>query len=97
MAAQESDPDSLLNAVKAILALRHAEADLQADADFEPLCAEKDRPFVYRRGGLKLAVNPDTKEAPIPYASGETLFAVGQVRGSDGQTVMGSQSFAVFR
>ena len=94
---QQKDPGSLLNTVKALLRLRHGTEDLQADAPFEPLLAEAGRPFVYRRGGLKLAVNPDTKEAPIPYASGETLFAIGQVRGSDGQTVMGPQSFAVFR
>ncbi|MBR1560643.1 MAG: glycosylase, partial [Clostridia bacterium] len=46
VAEQAGDPDSLLNAVRAILALRHAEPDLQADADFEPLCAEAGVPFV---------------------------------------------------
>ena len=57
--AQEKDPESLLNLVRSVTALRAQEEDLQADAPFEALCAEKgDRPLAYRRGGLLVAVNP---------------------------------------
>ena len=53
---QESNPDSLLHTVKALLALRHDQADLQADAEFEPLYAKKGAmPFVYRRGALTVS------------------------------------------
>ena len=85
--AQEGCPDSLLNTVRAILKLRHAEEDLQADAEFEPLCTEKGKPFVYRRGSLVLAVNP----------SGEALFTLGEARAAGGRLTMGPQSFVVLK
>ena len=71
MEAQEGDPDSLLNTVRALLKLRHDEPDLQADGELKVLCAEKGRPFVYRRGNLTLALNP----------SGEKLFVEARRRG----------------
>ena len=58
VAAQEADPASLLNTVRAVLALRHQEEDLQADAEFRVVCSESSKPFVYRRGKLLCAVNP---------------------------------------
>ena len=71
--AQADGPDSLLNTVKAILALRHAHGDLQADGGFTVLHAQKGDPLlVYRRGALTLALNPSDKavktgltEAPL--------------------------------
>jgi maltose alpha-D-glucosyltransferase/alpha-amylase len=56
---QARDSGSLLNRVRAILALRHAEPDLQARLNFAVVHAEKGKlPFVYRRGGFVIAVNP---------------------------------------
>jgi maltose alpha-D-glucosyltransferase/alpha-amylase len=66
VAAQEKDPASLLNEVKALIALRHKYEDLQADAEFEVLYAEKEKfPFIYRRGDLMVAINPSDKEASV--------------------------------
>jgi len=94
---QEGQADSLLNTVRALLALRHSREDLQADAEFAPLCAEAGKPFVYRRGGLVLAVNPAGEALPANAETGgrQVIFAIGDAALQDGRLVMGPQSFAV--
>ena len=95
-ASQMKDPDSLLNTVKRILALRHEYEDLQADAPFEALLAGRGNPFVYRRGKMVIAVNPSASEADcvIPELEGkEIIFRIGEVSGN---VHMGGGSFAVF-
>ena len=88
---QAKDPASLLNTVKAILALRHGTPDLQADGSFEVLHAQKDDPlFVYRRGKLTLAVNPADKPVQTGLA-GEPVFRIGTFE----KGVLGPCSFAV--
>ena len=101
---QEKDADSLLNTVRAILSLRHAEEDLQADADFKVVCSEAGKPFVYRRGNLLCAVNPaghaQTLSLPADLAqklSGDMLFELGNVCLKDGVLTVGAQSFAVIK
>ena len=100
VAAQENEPGSLLNTVRAILALRHQEEDLQADAELQILCSEPGRPFVYRRGSLVCAVNPNGTEAetvlPVP-VSGVVLYTIGNVCLDGGKLKVGAQSFAVIR
>ncbi len=95
--AQESDPDSLLNFVRSVLALRHAEEDLQADAPFEVISAEKGKPFVYRRGALVLSVNPSGTGAEVAVPEGKEcvkfLHGSGEVR--NGKLCIGPQSFVV--
>ena len=97
--SQEDDPDSLLNTVRALLKLRHAEADLQADAEFEPLCADAGKPFVYRRGALVLAVNPSGAacEAEAPVSGMQPIFTIGSAQVKGGAIALGAQSFAVFK
>ena len=99
VADQEKDPDSLLNTVRALLSLRHAQEDLQADAPFAPVCTQKDAPFVYKRGDLLLAVNPSGAqlEAPVDAAGKEVLFRIGTAEAADGKLRMGAQSFVVFK
>ncbi len=99
VAAQEGDPDSLLNTVRALLKLRHAEADLQADAEFEPLCADADKPFVYRRGALVLAVNPSGEacEVEAPVSGMKQIFTIGSAAVKGDAIALGAQSFAVFK
>ncbi|MBQ3270032.1 MAG: glycosylase [Clostridia bacterium] len=99
VAAQEGDPDSLLNTVRALLKLRHAEEDLQADAAFEPICTEKDKPFVYRRGSLVLAVNPSGKacEVKAPVSGKKPIFTIGEASVSGDAISLGAQSFAVLK
>ena len=96
---QEGDPDSLLNTVRALLKLRHAEADLQADGPFEVLCAEKGRPLVYRRGSLTLAVNPSGEKlfTDLEGEVSEALYMRGMADVNAGRLVMGPQSFVVLR
>ena len=99
VAEQEQDPQSLLNTVKAVLALRHQEKDLQADVEFQVLCSEHEKPFVYRRGALILAVNPSGNAAKLPLRvnAGPVLFRIGEGTCGNGVLTMGSQSFLVMR
>ncbi|MBO7364422.1 MAG: DUF3459 domain-containing protein [Lachnospiraceae bacterium] len=97
--AQKADPASLYNAVKDVIALRHRFPDLQADGDFSVLsAADGQDTFVYRRGGLVLAVNPGPAEETVPgIRVSEPLFVIGKAAASDGGILAGPQSFAVFR
>ncbi len=93
VAAEEKDPDSLLNTVKALIALRHSEKDLQADSDFEVIYSgDGGYPFVYRRGGIVIAMNPSEREVSVP--AGEVdlrgkdlIFAIKKGRVSEGYKV----------
>ena len=98
VADQEKDPTSLLNTVKALLKLRHEQEDLQADAPYETVCAEKGKPFVYRRGHLLVAVNPagECLAAPVSAEGKAPLCVIGEAKADGNQIVLGAQSFAVF-
>lgn len=62
--AQENDPASLLNTVKALLSLRRAEPDMRSLPNLEILYAETGKlSLVYKRGGLVMAVNPSSDTA----------------------------------
>ena len=97
VAAQDQDPDSLLNTVRKILKLRHTYEDLQADAELEVICSEPGRPFVYRRGKLILAVNPSgetglvKKELPVS----NLIWQIGSGAYENGELKLGPQSFAL--
>ena len=94
---QEKDPDSLLNTVKKLLALRHSVEDLQADAAFEVLCSEKGKPFVYKRGSLTIAVNPSDKEVSADISvKGEKLYETGSAALGDKLT-LSPQTFVIIR
>jgi maltose alpha-D-glucosyltransferase/alpha-amylase len=102
--SQESDPASLLNTVRSIIALRHQEHDLQADAPLQIVCSEAGQPFIYRRGSLICIVNPEGRklETALPHDvtkhfHGETLFSIGDVSVKNGIIRAGAQSFAVIR
>ncbi|MBP3876552.1 MAG: DUF3459 domain-containing protein [Lachnospiraceae bacterium] len=99
VADEEKDPASLLNTVKELLALRHREEGLQADAPLEVICTEPGRPFVYRRGTITLALNPTGAEVTLPLkdVTGEVLYKIGEGSAADGKLVLGAQSFVAFR
>ena len=96
---QLADAGSLLSEVKRLVALRHAHEDLQADAPFAVVNDdEATAPFVYRRGGMLLAVNPSSKERR--YEGEELLgkamvYRIGAAAVCDGRLTMPGQSFAV--
>jgi maltose alpha-D-glucosyltransferase/alpha-amylase len=97
--AQERDPGSLLNTVKTILKLRHAEPDLQAAPNFSVVYAERGRlPFVYRRGSLILAVNPGTAAASAEIRlQGKAVYTRGTCALENGVCHMEGQSFGIWR
>ena len=97
VAGQEDDPESLLNKVREILALRHQYEDLQADADFEVICSEPDRPFVYRRGKLLIAVNPSGQNVCLrrELSVDRTIWQIGSGKYENGMLTLEPQSFAV--
>ena len=99
VAAQERDPHSLLRFVRALLALRHGEPDLQADAPFELLCADPDRPLIYRRGGLLLAINPsgEALSAEAPIEGRKPLFTFGDATLDGGRLTLDAQSFVILK
>ena len=89
---QAQDPDSLLNTVKAILALRHRFPELQADGSLEVVHARKDDPLlVYRRGKLTLALNPSEKPVKVDLPGTTPLFQIGTYE----KGVLGACSFVV--
>ncbi|MDR3277061.1 MAG: hypothetical protein LBT11_07655 [Treponema sp.] len=105
--AQEKDPASLLNTVKALLRLRHAEEDLRSRPNLEILYAEKGKlPLVYRRGAFVLGLNPGGSTVTIRLpggaeGGGKLVFAIGDcsLEGSTtgGLCTMGPQSFGLWR
>ena len=101
VAGQEADPDSLLHTVRAILALRHAEPELWANAPFSVHFAEEgSRLFVFRRGSLYVAVNPGAVECAFDAPGARAiLFSIGSctVAEGSGRVTLGAQSFAVLR
>lgn len=95
---QKKDPASLLSTVKELLALRHKEEDLQADAEFEPVVTDAGKPFVYRRGSLLLAVNPNgsAAECTLPHG-GEVIYSIGEGKVEGNALTLAPQSFVVIR
>lgn len=97
--AQEQDADSLLSTVKALLKLRASEPDLQSKPNLTVLHGEADLPFVYRRGGLVLAVNPGSTKASVglDVEDGQPVFAIGGGTLHGGTCAVQPQSFVVWR
>lgn len=74
VAAQDSDPDSFLNFMRGMIALRRNEPALAADADFEPLYAvENEYPFAYKRvakdSEILVLLNPADKAATARFSN----------------------------
>lgn len=109
VAQEEQDPDSILNFVKEIIALRKANPALGNTANFRILFAQENTyPLVYERedGGQRLivAVNPAAYacEAAIPYEVGEALYSLGgsaeAVPSETGCTLkMEGESFVIYK
>ncbi|MEE8886557.1 MAG: alpha-amylase family glycosyl hydrolase [Eubacteriales bacterium] len=98
---EDRDEASLLSSIRRIIALRHSEPDLQADGSFEVVSAKKGEPFIYRRGSLLCAVNPDGEAKPLDPAVSDTFRKAMQndkllfLNGSLTDDMIGPQSFAV--
>ncbi|MBR2286977.1 MAG: DUF3459 domain-containing protein, partial [Clostridia bacterium] len=97
---QVNDPASLLSTVRDLLALRHKEEDLQADADFEAVSVLPGRPFIYRRGALLVAINPGSESLSCraDLSGRECIYAIGSAPVLSGDTLtLAPQSFCVLR
>ena len=101
--AQEGDPDSMLETVRAIIAFRHGHEDLGPDTDFEPIeIPGEPHALVYRRGNLYLCVNPSGKTVTLPedivmkMKGLHCLFAIGIQKTEAKKEQMNGQSFLVF-
>lgn len=91
-AAQEKDPDSLLNAVKELNAVRRAHPALMNDGEFRLVELEKNSyPLVYEREKngqhVLVVLNPSGKEAvmktQLPEAA-KLIYAQGGMKGKEG-------------
>lgn len=96
VADARQDPDSLLNLVRELLALRKAHPELGSRGSVEIL--NPAYPFVYRRGGrYTVAVNPGFHPAvadiPVP---GEQILGRGATH-DNGRLHMDRFSYAIFR
>ena len=99
VAAQESDPDSLLAETRRLVALRKRYTDLQADAPFTVIgTGGTDGPFVYGRGDLVLAVNPSSGSREVRHesvAGKHLLYTIGRCAADGDRLSLAGQSFAV--
>jgi len=98
--AQDGRQDSLLTVTRDLLRLRHSLADLQADADFEPIyIPDNGHALVYRRGALILCVNPSGDEVALPQSVIEKLGALRPLYALGGEPRcdrIPAQSFSVY-
>ena len=96
---QLNQPDSILNTLKKVIALRHSNGDLQADGDFEVIYAKKNTyPFILKRGSFFIAVNPTEKKQAAPFtAVFDPVFAIGSATTDGKKITMEPQSLLVYK
>ena len=101
VADQRSDENSLYSTTKSLVELRHKYADLQADADFNVIYAEKEKmPFVYKRGKLMLAINPSGLEETISLdelQGYKPIYTIGKASIEETTLTIESSSFVVLQ
>jgi len=110
VAAQEADPESQLNYVRALTALRHETPALQSDGLFTVLHAsDDDRAFVYARtaadgSSVVVALNPGLEPAAVELesvpagVSGQVLLSRGGSAALEGsRIVLPAQSATILR
>ena len=95
----EKNPDSILNTLRKVIAIRHANSDLQSDGDFEVIYAVKEKyPFIFKRGSFIIAVNPTDKEQKAPFAfECSTEFEIGSHAKEGNYIVMQPQTIALLK
>ncbi|MBR1797393.1 MAG: glycosylase [Clostridiales bacterium] len=97
---QKKVADSIFNIVKSLISLRRGDSSLQADSPFEVLFCSDDSPLlVYRRGDLKVAVNPSSDEASawLDIGTGKTIWSIGEGKCEEGMIRLKPQSFVIFK
>ena len=99
VAAQENDPDSLLNCVRKLIQLKHTKRALAAYAEFVPLYAKDNTyPFVYARASgeevLLVILNPAAETVSAEFAF---LVAYRQLNLLDGKEVQVARANTTLR
>lgn len=99
VAQQEKDPDSFLNFMRSIIALRKAQEDLGNYSPFEVYSAVPgSRLFAYKRGKLLLAVNPSAEDLSLELDGAyESIYQIGNHELTGRMLKMGAQSFVVLK
>jgi len=97
--AQEADPHSMLNHIRAVLALRKAHPDLGNYTSFQVVHArEGDKLFVYKRGTYLLAVNPGRECRSFALDSGfEPVYTYGSASVNGSELTVGAHTFTVLK
>ena len=97
VAVQETDPNSMLNHIRRILALRKEYADLGNYSSFTPYDIGK-RLFAYKRGQMLLAVNPGLEEGELKLDGGyEAVFVFGKAAVTGKKLTVGPQTFVILK
>jgi len=97
--SQEADPGSLLHHMRAVIALRHQEDELQSYSPFTVYDARPgSRLFAYKRGKLLLAVNPGAEALELKLDGAYApIFTVGAPTVRGRTATLPSQSFVVLK
>ena len=97
--AQEADPESMLNHIRRVLALRREYPDLGNYTSFEVYHAEEgDRLFACKRGSCLLAVNPDEAGGELALDGAyEIIYTFGDAAVSGKKLVLGPQTLAILK
>lgn len=95
--AQEADPASMLNYIRALTALRHSWPELQSYSPFAVYAARPgSRLFAYKRGKLLIAINPGSDSLTLPLDGAyHSIFTVGAPTLAGNALTLPQQSFAV--
>ncbi len=100
VAEEEKDPSSLLNRLKATLAVKKGHPALDNDASFRLLDNGKDGLLSYEREKdgelLRVCINPRGQKRDIPLQGGELVFALGQAT-TGHSLILGPQSGAIVK
>ena len=93
------DPDSILNTLKNVIEIRHANPDLQSDGEFEVIYAVKEKyPFIFKRGEFIIAVNPTNQEQSAPFAFDcDTVYELGSHEQKGSYMVMSAQTLSLLK
>ena len=99
VSAQDVDPDSMLNFMRRVIALRHSHEALQNYSPFQVYSAEKGaRLFAYKRGNYLLAVNPGLNTESLALdGKYDVLFTVGNPCIDEKTATLPAQSFLILK
>ena len=99
VASQEQKADSMLNHVRRLIALRHANPDLQNYSPFEVYSAQAgSRLFAYKRGQMLLAINPGREKLELELDGAyEAVFTMVNPVVEGEKLTMSAQSFIALK